>query len=133
MLVKKIRTSRTQINTFVEKVKDMENMKDVVDTSAYILDKLKGIEEELYQTKNKSRQDPLNFPVRLNNKLGHLNALAGYGDYQPTDQSIAFLEEVSALIDEQLEQLDTILKDDIAMFNRLVKEQSIDAIIIEGD
>ncbi|WP_422362030.1 WD40/YVTN/BNR-like repeat-containing protein [Reichenbachiella sp.] len=132
LAVEKIRESRAQINTFVEKVKDMEEMKSVVDTSAYILDKLKVIEEELYQTKNKSGQDPLNFPIRLNNKLGHLNSLASYGDYQPTDQAVAFMKEVSGLIDEQLEKLDVILTEDIAMFNRLVKENAVDAVIIKN-
>ncbi|WP_420580191.1 WD40/YVTN/BNR-like repeat-containing protein [Reichenbachiella sp.] len=133
LAVKKIRESRSQINTFVEKVKDMEEMKAVVDTSIYILEKLKTIEEELYQTKNKSGQDPLNFPIRLNNKLGHLNSLASYGDYRPTDQAVAFMQEVSGLIDKQLEQLDIILKDDIAMFNRLVRENAVDAVIIKED
>jgi hypothetical protein len=133
LAVKRIRESRAQINTFVEKVKDMDNMKSVTDTAAYILDKMKAIEEELYQTQNKSRQDPLNFPVRLNNKLGHLNSLSSYGDYEPTDQARAFMKEVSGRIDEQLDLLEMILKADIAMFNRLVKEQSVDAVIIKED
>jgi hypothetical protein len=133
LAIKRIRTSRAQINTFVAKVKDMESMKAVVDTSTYILDKLTAIEEKLYQTKSKSGQDPLNFPVRLNNKLGHLNSLAGYGDYQPTDQAVAFMKEVSGLIDIQLDKLAIILKDDIAMFNRLVREQSVDAVIIKEE
>lgn len=133
LAIKRIRESRTQINAFVEKVNDMEEMKAVADTSAHILDKLKVIEEALYQTKNKSSQDPLNFPVRLNNKLGHLNSLAGYGDFPPTDQAVAFLREVSGLIDEQLDQLNDVLIKDIAMFNRLVKEQSVDAIIIKQE
>ena len=39
------------------------------------------IEETLYQTQNESRQDPLNFPIRLNNKLGHLGSLSGFGSF----------------------------------------------------
>ena len=133
LAVKKIRDARKQINSVVERLKDQENMKAVVDTSAYVLKKMKAIEEELYQTKNQSRQDPLNFPVRLNNKLGHLNSLLAMGDYKPTDQAIAFLKEVSGQIDEQLVALDKIFKEDISMFNQLVKESAIDAVIIKEE
>lgn len=133
LAVKKIREARKQINTVVNRVKDMDNMKSVTDTSKYILDKMKGIEEALYQTKNKSRQDPLNFPVRLNNKLGHLNSLLAMGDYKPTDQAYAFLKDVSVLIDVQLTALSKILKDDIEMFNDLVREKSIDAVILSDE
>ena len=131
LAVKKIREARDQMNTVVGRVKDMDNMEAIVDTSKYILDRMKVIEEALYQTKNQSRQDPLNFPVRLNNKLGHLNSLLAMGDYKPTDQGIAFLKEVSAEIDVHLKALDAILKDDIAMFNKLVRDQSIDAVIFK--
>ncbi|MDH5366767.1 MAG: glycosyl hydrolase [Cyclobacteriaceae bacterium] len=133
LAVKKIREARNQINLVTERVKSFENMEDVMDTSKYILNKMKVIEEELYQTKNQSRQDPLNYPVRLNNKLGHLNSLMAMGDYKPTDQAVAFLKEVTGLIDEQLLALDKILKEDISMFNNLVKEKSIDAIILKED
>lgn len=126
--VKKIREARKQINSVVDRVKDLDNMEAIVDTSKYILDKMKTIEEALYQTKNRSNQDPLNFPVRLNNKLGHLNSLLAMGDYKPTDQARAFLKEVSGLIDEQFSALDKVLKEDISMFNRLVREKSIDAV-----
>jgi len=133
LAVKKIREARKQINTVVGRVKDMDNMESVADTSKYILDKMKMIEEALYQTKNQSRQDPLNFPVRLNNKLGHLNSLIAMGDYKPTDQAYAFLKDVSVLIDTQLTELSKILKDDISMFNNLVREKSIDAVILSED
>ena len=133
LAVKKIRETRMQINTVVNRIKDLENMEAVVDTSKYILDKMKVIEENLYQTKNQSRQDPLNFPVRLNNKLGHLNSLLAMGDYKPTNQAVDFLKEISALIDEQLAKLDKILQEDVSVFNNLVREKSIDAVILSND
>ena len=53
------------------------------------------IETSLYQTKNKSNQDPLNFPIKLTNKLGHLNSLVGMGDFGPTEQDIAVKNELT--------------------------------------
>ena len=42
-----------------------------------------AVEEALYQTKNRSLQDPLNFPMRLNDKLNAVAALGSLGDYRP--------------------------------------------------
>ena len=43
------------------------------------------MEEALYQTKNQSNQDPLNFPIRLNNKLASLAGVVDSADAAPTD------------------------------------------------
>ena len=78
------------------------------------------IEETLYQTKNRSGQDPLNFPIRLNNKLAHLNSIAGNGDYKPTDQA----EEVRAELTEQIDV-------QLARFKRLEQEEISKLLNIE--
>jgi hypothetical protein len=96
-----------------------------------ILKEMKAIEERLYQTKNRSGQDPLNYPIRLNNRLGHLNSLEGLGDSRPTDQAIAFKEEVTAMIDEELNKFKNIKNTDIPELNRMVKAKQVDAIKID--
>ncbi|MCR9083690.1 MAG: glycosyl hydrolase, partial [Cyclobacteriaceae bacterium] len=78
------------------------------------------IEETLYQTKNRSGQDPLNFPIRLNNKLAHLNSIAGNGDYKPTVQA----EEVRAELTEQIDV-------QLARFKRLEQEEISKLLNIE--
>ena len=93
---------------------------------------MKSIEENLYQTKNRSSQDPLNYPIRLNNRLGHLNSLEGIGDFKPTDQAVAFKDEVTALIDTELRRYEEIKRTDIPEFNRMVKQKEVDAVVIEN-
>lgn len=130
--IKKIRTAREQINRAIDPIKDQkETMKDVLDKAKAIQDDMKKIEEALYQTKNRSGQDPLNFPIRLNNKLAHLNSLAGSGNFPPTDQMIAFKKEITAEIDAQLAALDKIFKQDVPAFNALVKQKNIDAVVLK--
>lgn len=130
--IKKIRTVREQINRAIEPIKDQkEAMKDVLDKAKAIQDDLKKVEETLYQTKNRSGQDPLNFPIRLNNKLAHLNSLAGAGNFKPTNQMVEFKKEVTAEIDAQLTALNKILKEDVPAFNALVKQKNIDAVVIK--
>ncbi|MEM9329310.1 MAG: glycosyl hydrolase, partial [Bacteroidota bacterium] len=122
-----IRKVREQINGVMSKTDDAQ----IKELGNAILDDTKVIEEALYQTKNESRQDPLNFPIRLNNKLGHLASLEGVGDFKPTSQSMAFKDEVSALIDEQLDQLAAILKARIPEFNKAVYESKVDAVQLQ--
>lgn len=127
--VTKIRNTRKQIKNVLTKIEDEEIKK----TAKEIMKQMKAIEEELYQTKNSSRQDPLNYPIRLNNKLGHLNSLMGRGDFRPTDQNIEFQKEVSGLIDEQLQKLNTIIENDIPKLNKMIRDLGIDAIKIDEE
>jgi len=123
-----IRKARKQINFVKENLGDTQA---IADTADVILKEMKAIEEALYQTKNRSGQDPLNFPIRLNNKLAHLGSLASMGDYKPTDQNEAFRIEVTAAIDIELEKLKEIVSNDIPVFNKMVNEAKIPAVKLE--
>jgi hypothetical protein len=126
-----IRRVRKQMQQVTEKVKGQEDMKDVVEKAKEIDKKMKAVEEELYQTKNQSRQDPLNYPIKLSNKLAHLNSLEGMSDFKPTKQSLSFQKEVSSQIDAQLSQWKEILEKEVPAFNELVRQKAVDAIILD--
>ena len=74
--------------------------------SSDLMGKLTKIEEALYQTKNESGQDPLNFPIRLNNRLASLRRSVENGDAKPTDGAYTVFGELSAELDGHLEALD---------------------------
>jgi hypothetical protein len=90
---------------------------------------MKKIEETLYQTKNRSGQDPLNFPVRLNDKLAGLASEADGGDYKPTEQVKAVYKELVGKIDVQLAALNKIFNEQIPKFNEMVKQKQISAVM----
>ncbi|MDZ4748032.1 MAG: glycosyl hydrolase [Saprospiraceae bacterium] len=89
------------------------------------------IEEALYQTKNRSVQDPLNYPVRLTNKLGFLNYIIGNGDFAIPEQAYAVRNEIEGLIDAELAKYEQVKTELIPAFNQLVKLKNIDAIILK--
>jgi hypothetical protein len=66
-----------------------------------------NIEKALYQTQNRSSQDPLNYPIRLNNKYGHVITLAGMGFNRPTQSMYGVKEELEKQINEQLTKWNT--------------------------
>ena len=73
------------------------------------IDKLTAIEEALYQTRNESRQDPLNFPIRLNNKLSYVKTLASMSEAAPTAAMIGVRDELAGEISDDLLQIRGLL------------------------
>ena len=74
--------------------------------------RLSAVEEELYQVRNHSFRDPLNYPIKLNNQLATLVRVIESADSRPTDQSYAVLQELSARLEEIRRQFEEILKSD---------------------
>jgi photosystem II stability/assembly factor-like uncharacterized protein len=126
--VKKI---KTQVKTLKSAIKDKQKHKVLIAFANELTKKITKIETTLYQTKSKSGQDPLNFPIRLNNKLAHLNSLTRMGSYKPTDQAIAFKNEITKAIDKELSKLYSIFNADVKQLNQKVKESQIDLIQLD--
>jgi photosystem II stability/assembly factor-like uncharacterized protein len=115
--ITRIRDVRRQLNDV--KKRAGKDSKELV-TAANDLDKkITAVEEALYQTKNKSEEDPLNYPVRLNNKLAAVGDSAAIGAWAPTAQDIAVRDEIARQIDEQLAKLKQIWAADLPAFNKL--------------
>ncbi|HEU5132426.1 MAG TPA: hypothetical protein VFT26_10000, partial [Pyrinomonadaceae bacterium] len=84
-----IRDVRKQVEDLLKRVAGQPNFKVVNDAGTALNKNLTAIEESLYQTKNQSSQDPLNFPIRLNNKLAALGGVVASAEAAPTAQSYA--------------------------------------------
>ena len=93
-----------------------------------ILAKLDTIENAIYQTKLRASEDALNFPIKLNNKLGALLSTVTATDIAPTSQSYEVFKELSAQLQVQLDQLKQVETHDIAEFNKVVRDQNIPAV-----
>ena len=129
--IKKIRNINGQLGAFQKQYKDDDNVKELVEKAKKLQEQLSNIEKELYQTKNRSGQDPLNFPIRLTNKLGHLNSLVRMGDFAPTDQDVAVKNELTAKIEKQLTAFNTILNDEVKAFNAAFNAKQLNYLFVE--
>ncbi len=125
-----IRDVREQVNAENKRLKDDPREKAVADAGKALDKKMTEVEEQLIQTKAKSGQDVLNFPVRLNNDLVALSGVVGSADTAPTKQSYEVFEDVSKKVDEQLAKWKTIVSTDVAAYNNLVKQQDVPAILV---
>ena len=96
--IKDIRKVRGQLNDVKNKIED-EALNTDIDS---LMKRMTAVEQALYQTQNRSPQDPLNFPIRLNNKYGHVGALSGIGQNRPTEQMYGVKEELEKAIDAEI-------------------------------
>jgi hypothetical protein len=78
---------------------------------------LSAVEEEIYQVKNRSGQDPLNYPIKLNNQLAALAGVAGSAEARPTAQSYEVFKVLSEQLDAQLKRLNELLGSGLAGVN----------------
>jgi hypothetical protein len=76
-----------------------------------------AVEENIYQVRNRSGQDPLNFPIRVNNRLANLMAMAERGDGRPTTNMPEIFRILSAELKAYLDQLAQVWATDLAAVN----------------
>jgi hypothetical protein len=106
-------------------------MKPLVDQAKALDEKMTAVEEALYQTKNQSRQDPLNFPIRLTDKLASVAGGASIGQWRPTDSMIAVKDELVAAIDAELATWRTLRDTDVPALNDKARELAMPAVKLE--
>jgi photosystem II stability/assembly factor-like uncharacterized protein len=129
--LKNVTKVSNQVGVLKKSLKDKEKYKALLTFADTLVKDLTKIEETLYQTKSKSGQDPLNFPIRLNNKLAHLNSLTRIGNYAPTQQAIDFKNEITKEIDIELVKLNALFTNGVKELNRKVKASDIDLIQLD--
>ena len=129
--IEKIRAINSQLKAFKSQYKEEEAIKDLVKKADTLSEQFSAIEKALYQTKNRSGQDPLNFPIRLTNKLAHLNSLVSMDDFPPTSQDIAVKNELTAAIDKELTKFDVLVSGEIKGFNAAFNSKQLDYLFID--
>jgi photosystem II stability/assembly factor-like uncharacterized protein len=127
-----VRDEVSRANGAVAKIgalrKDLEYLKGKGESNPALVERigkfeseLSRIENNIHMTKNQSRQDPLNYGIRINNRLAFLMADSQRGDYPPTDQSKEFFQEVRAELETELRALDQLVGSEIQGINDVVR------------
>jgi hypothetical protein len=131
-LASKIMSKTSTANEAVIKIRDIKSQlsdaKRKISSADYnrtidpFVKKISAIEEDLYQVKNQSGQDPLNFPIKLNNRLASLRRSVETGDAKPTAGAYKVFKELSDELDQHLSKLDQTLSSDLSKINQLLKK-----------
>jgi hypothetical protein len=130
--VRRIREVRDQIDGAATRARGLpgDAGKRIAQQADSIKGRLAAVEQAIYQVQNRSSQDPLNYPIRLNNKIAALAGVVASADAAPTAQTVQVFDELTGALQVQLDRLKAVLDTDIPAFNRLVKESDVPAIIL---
>ena len=93
------------------------------------LAELSSVESEIYQVKNESSQDPLNFPIRLNNKIAALAGVVTGSEAKPTRQSVEVFRVLSDSLAIQTGRLKHALDNSLPPINREIEKLGLKAIV----
>lgn len=130
--LKNIGLLRKQMNEFAERMG--KNYPDEIKKQAEAINKkLTAVEEALHQTKAKSGQDVLNYPIRLDDKLSNIYDNAANGVAAPSKQVKEAYAQIGSEIDVQLNALKNVLEQDVPQLNRLIHEKTLPVIGLKKD
>jgi hypothetical protein len=93
-----------------------------------LAEKISQVERDLYQVKNQSGQDPLNFPIKLNNRLAALQRSVETGDAKPTDGAYKVFEELSRELEGHLATLEGLLGQELESVNSKLKSEGMEPV-----
>jgi len=134
--IDRIREMRTQVGDTMTRAKALRaqsppgaGLRGLTRAAAPLEKKLTAIEDELVQFRAQSRQDTLNYPIKLNAKVAMLVDVVGSADAAPTRQAAEVFTYLSRRSDEQLRQLRRLDDTGIKEFNRLARQSGLPAIV----
>jgi photosystem II stability/assembly factor-like uncharacterized protein len=76
-----------------------------------------AVEETIYQVRNQSNQDPLNFPIKVNNRLANLMSMTERGDGRPTNNLPEIFQILTAELKGYVDQLGAVWARDLEAVN----------------
>jgi hypothetical protein len=109
-----IRSIKAQVKDRLNKSTDPR----LADAAGKLTSGLSSIEEAIYQVRNQSSQDPLNFPIKINNRLASLLRVVDAGDGKPIANANPIFKDLSAELKVQTDKLQQVLGTDLPQFNK---------------
>ena len=122
-----VRDVATQVD---ERLEETDNAR-IEELGTRVKSRMADVEGRIYQVRNQSNQDPLNYPIMLNNKLAALLGIIERGEYRPTDQSFEVFNMLSGRLQTELDALNAIIGTDLAELNRLLQQNGLPVIRLE--
>jgi hypothetical protein len=136
-LAGRIRDKVNEANTAVIRIRRIKGdiasrtkdaTKEVQDAGAKLAQALSAVEEDVYQVRNQSGQDPLNFPIKTNNRLASLLRVAVTGEGRPTSNVEVIFKDLVEELRGHTDRLDRVISTDLPAFNRMLEREKKDPI-----
>ncbi len=127
-----MRDVRDQLANLRKRLKERTESAEIIEQIQNFEKQMTAIEDALHQTKAKSSQDVLNFPIRLNNKLVSLAGAASDGDRRPTDQALQVGEELTRQADAELAKWRVLVDSELPRLNALLAQKKVPGVFADS-
>jgi len=117
-----IRKIKNDLDFLLKKVKGKDQ---IIQLIIKYKKELEVIENNIHMTKNQSRQDPLNYGIRINNRIAFLLADSQRGDYPPTNQSLEFFESIKEELNIEISNFKKVLNTYTMQINNMIEDNAI--------
>lgn len=123
----RIRNIKSAVDDRLKKTSDQAVMRQ----ADLVKSRLSAIEGEIHEVRNRSNQDPLNYGIKLNNKLAALIGVVESAEAPPTTQSYAVFRHLDTLLQKELDDLERVIQSDVAQLNQLLRARNLDPVPTE--
>ena len=108
------------------------NQRNIADAAKALDEKAVIIENQLIQTKSKSNEDPLNYPIMLADQMMALESSVDRAPSGPTDADYTVYNQLKPQIDEQLAAWRTLQEKDLAAFNEMMRRSNVPYVSVSS-
>jgi DNA-binding FrmR family transcriptional regulator len=123
-----IRDLRGQLQALEKRLGSNDPAKPIVAACTDLRKKIGAIEEELIQVNSKASEDELNYPTKLNSKIGYLQNAVDSADAQPTEAELGVYSELDAQLEVQLAKWRDVLAKDVPALNDTMQKNNVPLI-----
>ena len=133
-LASAIRDKTSETNELVIDIRRMKEAiaatkdDDLISSAQTFIDGISAVEQELYQVKNQSNQDPLNFPIKLNNRFASLRRSMENGDARPTAGAYQVFEELKLELNGLIKELDSLKSQHLNAVNQRLMDRGFEKL-----
>ena len=126
-----IRKIKDDLGSLKSKIGAEPQYNDLREAMKKFEDELNVHENNIHQTKNRSVQDPLNYGIKMNNRLAHLMVEQGGGDFAPTQQGEEVRQMLTKMVDDELGKLNATIDRNVERINTMAKEKGIELLSVK--
>ncbi|HEY9230109.1 MAG TPA: glycosyl hydrolase, partial [Gemmatimonadaceae bacterium] len=91
---------------------------------------LSDVEDDIYQVKNQSGQDPLNYPIKVNNRLASLLGVVSRSDAKPNVNIVSIFNDLKSELKVETDRYQKVLVTDLPAFNAELRRLGLEAITV---
>ncbi len=118
--VRTVRNMRAQVDDRTNRL-SADKKPEFTGLATGMMSNLSKSEQEAYQVRNESNQDPLNFPIKLNNEIAGVASYVSQGEYRPTKQAYEVFDMLSKELDVHLKAIQSTLASDLPKLNAILR------------